>query len=267
MTPQEVIDQQDVDLDQAAKDLKKKSASIVHRAELALLIWLVGELLVENGHIVQSTANLAVVRQIPARFDSLLQEFGFDAELKRSMRHFDQQIGAFRVLLQALGASPAPFSAADASYFQQRKKDAATTLLNQVAPVVEAFEDRARAALGSRMADLHEAVADLMPAISSRLRNTFSTEIMVFSRSVADRGYAILQASQPNPLNYRYAGPGSNDPVIRKFCEERMKESEHGDTWTRPEIDRMSNGQGLPVFTACGGHGCRHTWLAVLHAG
>lgn len=266
MTPQEIIDQQDADLEQESRALKKRTSTIVHKAEIALIIWLFGQLLLKDGYVVQSAANLTVISLIPDKFDEFLREYGVDAALKQAMSHFDQQVGLFQQVVKSLGGEYVPFTGEDALYFQARKKAAAAALINQVAPFAESFEDRARAALGNRVTDLHEAVAEVMGKLPARLSSTFSTEIFVFSRSVADRGYAIIQAQdKTSPMKYHYAGPGSGDPVIRPFCKERMSETEHGVTWVRDEIDRMTNREHTPVFTTCGGSNCRHTWLAVLN--
>lgn len=266
MTPQEIIDRQDEVLEENSAKLKRKAASIIHKAELALIAWLLLQLTVQHDKIVQSAANLALIDRIPAKFQDLLQHYGFDATLKVYMREFDSQAGVFQELARSLGGRPVSFTDADTSYFSQRKKSATLTLLALVGQVAESLRANARLALGAPIDTLHEGLADVLPSLPAKLGTTYATELAVFSRTVDDRGFAIVQAGDPTtPLNYQYSGPGSGDPVIRPFCQDLMKQTEHGTTWTMDEIERMDNGQGLPVKTACGGHGCRHKWIAALH--
>ncbi len=47
-------------------------------------------------------------------------------------------------------------------------------------------------------------------------------------------------------------------PPQRAWCVEHYEKQ-----YTRAEIDEMDNGQGLEVYSSCGGYRCRHEWLAV----
>jgi hypothetical protein len=54
---------------------------------------------------------------------------------------------------------------------------------------------------------------------------------------------------------WKYAGP----PAQRLFCQERLDK-----TYTKEQIERMDNKQGLSVFYFGGGFNCRHKWEAVI---
>lgn len=64
-------------------------------------------------------------------------------------------------------------------------------------------------------------------------------------KTAADAGYEY----------FRYTGPTAN---LRAFCSWHV-----GNTYHISDIDRMDNGQGLPVRTHCGGYHCRHRWAPV----
>jgi hypothetical protein len=69
-----------------------------------------------------------------------------------------------------------------------------------------------------------------------------------------DNAYTFQVARQAGIDRFIYMGQTAE----RQFCRTHL-----GNTYTRTEIERMSNGQGLSVMTSCGGYNCRHMWVAV----
>lgn len=67
-----------------------------------------------------------------------------------------------------------------------------------------------------------------------------------------DNAYQFEIAGRTGIETFRYAGMAAQRP----FCQERL-----GGNYTRSEINRMDNGQGLPVFAYCGGYNCVHQWV------
>ncbi|HXF99758.1 MAG TPA: hypothetical protein VNL69_03190, partial [Bacteroidota bacterium] len=61
-------------------------------------------------------------------------------------------------------------------------------------------------------------------------------------------------AEETGTTTFLYSGPVG--PITRPFCRAHA-----GKVFTLTEIERMDNGQGLPVRTSCGGYNCRHTWV------
>jgi len=53
-----------------------------------------------------------------------------------------------------------------------------------------------------------------------------------------------------------YSGP--DDSLDRPFCDSCV-----GKAFTREQIGRLNNGQGLSVLSSCGGYNCRHEWVWV----
>lgn len=54
---------------------------------------------------------------------------------------------------------------------------------------------------------------------------------------------------------FLYSGP--LNPTTRPFCRAHV-----GKIFTKEQILKMDNGQGLPVMETCGGYNCRHQWVA-----
>ncbi len=71
-----------------------------------------------------------------------------------------------------------------------------------------------------------------------------------------DNATTIQLAKQAGITKYKYHGPAAQ----REFCQALLATGRY---YTLEEINRMDNGQGLPVWSSCGGYNCRHQWLAV----
>ncbi|MCZ7556817.1 MAG: hypothetical protein M5R41_10500 [Bacteroidia bacterium] len=71
-----------------------------------------------------------------------------------------------------------------------------------------------------------------------------------------DNAANVLLARQGGITRYKYHGP----PAEREFCQALLST---GRFYTLAEINAMDNGQGLPVWSSCGGYNCRHQWLPV----
>jgi hypothetical protein len=64
----------------------------------------------------------------------------------------------------------------------------------------------------------------------------------------------LVSAEATGTTTFKYSGPIS--PRTRPFCRAHA-----GKIFTLDEIDRMDNGQGLPVRSSLGGWNCRHIWV------
>ena len=71
-----------------------------------------------------------------------------------------------------------------------------------------------------------------------------------------DNAATIQLARQAGITRYKYHGP----PAEREFCQALLST---GRFYTLAEINAMDNGQGIPVWSSCGGYNCRHQWLPV----
>lgn len=75
-----------------------------------------------------------------------------------------------------------------------------------------------------------------------------------------DRVDTFRQADEAGVDRFQYAGPGAQRP----FCRTMMQLAGEGVTYTRAEIEQISNGLGLSVLYFCGGWHCRHHWQPVI---
>lgn len=82
-----------------------------------------------------------------------------------------------------------------------------------------------------------------------------ATTIATTSLSQAQRAFVVESAknlpTQGEPF-FGYDGPNLN---TRPFCASLV-----GKAFTKKQISRLDNGQGLDVLTSCGGWNCRHSW-------
>lgn len=69
-----------------------------------------------------------------------------------------------------------------------------------------------------------------------------------------DNAHTFQTAREAGLDSFIYLGQTAE----REFCQNHL-----GKTYTRKEIEGMSNGQGLSVMTSGGGYNCRHMWVAV----
>ncbi len=74
------------------------------------------------------------------------------------------------------------------------------------------------------------------------------------------RAALIEQSHRDRVQRFRYVGPRAR---ARAFCSQLLDQAAAGKTWTIEEIERLDNGQGLPVLYFCGGYNCRHRWMPV----
>lgn len=103
-----------------------------------------------------------------------------------------------------------------------------------------------------------EIAAELQYKLNVR-KSSIQTIVETTGRGI-DRVSTIATAEKAGITSFRYDGPKTN---IRPFCEDLMKRSERGESWTLDQIRAMDNGQGLPVHVHCGGYNCRHRWKPV----
>lgn len=83
--------------------------------------------------------------------------------------------------------------------------------------------------------------------------------IVVTGVSAIGRVNSFSQARRANIDKFRYSRNGAERP----FCREMVRLSISGVTYTKEQILRLDNGQGLPVIYYCGGYRCQHKFITV----
>lgn len=86
---------------------------------------------------------------------------------------------------------------------------------------------------------------------------TYRAETLLNTLTIANsRANVVENAKKRGIKQFRYEGP--RGALSRDFCRARV-----GKVYTIDEIEKMDNGQNLPVLYFCGGYNCRHRWVAV----
>ena len=105
----------------------------------------------------------------------------------------------------------------------------------------------------------------LAASVASALQGAPGAEsqLVNFSKTYAntalhgfDQAVTAQKAEEAEIDQFVYLGP--SDALTRDFCSQYV-----GEVLSRKEIEQLSNGQGLDVFTFGGGYNCRHKWAPV----
>lgn len=261
MTTQQVIAAQHEQIDEALDELQQATEKSSRKAEGALLAWLLAALVIKNGVIQRSPANVRTARSIPKRFNALMSRSGFDAAVGKFLLTMTDQTDVFsEILAQSLHMKMPEFTAQQVAYLQELKEQAVLGLLNEAEDVGRRLMAGVLNFMGQPTGDLSESLGDLGAALPARVRTVAETAVTTYFRTIADLGYEIVRKQHPDlKLRFTYAGP--RDERNRPFCARLKAQVAEGQTWTREEINNMDNGQIGNVFITCGGYGCRHQWL------
>jgi hypothetical protein len=97
-----------------------------------------------------------------------------------------------------------------------------------------------------------------MTSLSQRLKQSQGRQLTQFRTQLASTGRAVTaSAAQRYELDlYLYTGP--RDGITRDFCRPLINK-----VVDEKQMNRLNNGQGLPVATYGGGYNCRHSWSPI----
>jgi hypothetical protein len=218
---------------------------------------------VEDGRILSTAQNARFMRRLDAVFMGELDRAGFGYLVDELVAQFPGQLPFFREILETLSAAmdtplpPVVFSASDISAFTAQAQSAADGIHAAMESVSMRLKNRVLMAVGGlKFQDLVTTLAELAQRSLPEIVGLAETATATYYRVIADRGYRIIEKNTPGRLKYRYEGPF--DVLTRPFCKKLLKTRR---TYTRPQIDKMDNGQIPNVFISCGGWRCRHQWV------
>lgn len=239
----------------------------VSRAQARTVAQVVSKLAIVDGQIVQSAANLRVLRTLDALFSANLEIAGYQRIISGFVNSFAGQVPYFQEILSALSEDlkekfAVKFTGQDLKYFAAVQVSDLQSLQTEIEAGGMMAKRAALFSIGGLPVDtLSDRLAKAFGLALSRAQSLASTALPTFYRTIASRGFEKIQAElhPGNVLKYSYYGP--LDKLNRPFCRRMMEESDGGKRWTKEEIEGMSNGSGLPVLTTCGGWNCRHQWL------
>lgn len=250
--------EQNARIDAVVQRFEKALAARVSRAAVRTMAVLDRSLTRdETGAIVRSADNLKQLRSAGEIFRNSLAELGADELFTATVNKFREQFGFFDRTLQALNLPAIHWQPADRRAFGEQL----SASLDQLRSTVDAAAEEAKrkalfAAGGLRRGELAEELARAFHKTAPAAAQLADTAMTVFYRQVSARGFEEVQNNTREALQYRFYGP--DDKITRPFCR-RLLES--GRTYTRREIDAMSNGQLPHVFVTGGGYQCRHQWV------
>lgn len=103
---------------------------------------------------------------------------------------------------------------------------------------------------------------DMLLAITLKTNTAYNHADAIVRTGIAAVGRVgtFIQAERAGINKFRY----SRNPAEREFCRKMVALSAQGKTYTRGEINRLDNGQGLPVWSHGGGFRCVHRFIAVV---
>lgn len=236
---------------------------MVLKAQGRLLVTLTDQLATEDGEILMTPANQQAIRRIDKLFAEYMRDEGYPELVDAYVKQFDGNLPMFQEVMGTLREAmktPVPevrFTAKDLRVFDAFKLSTALTIDS----VIEGVGDQAvRQALfsinGLSFRQLTQTLATQLGRTTAEASTIAATGMATHYRTVAARGYEIVEEESAEPLRYVYDGP--LDKLTRPFCRRMLTGKK---AYTRKQIDGMNNGTRLSnVFLNCGGWNCRHQW-------
>ena len=153
---------------------------------------------------------------------------------------------------------PIDFAQKDLDVFASFQMGTVATLEGVMETAASQARDRALLSVGGLpFLQLAETLAERFAMSIPRAVTLASTSMATFYRVATDRAFQVIEKDLPQMVQrYRYYGP--DDLVTRPFCR-RLVESDR--SYTRAQIDEMSNGMLPNVWITGGGWNCRHQWI------
>lgn len=249
-----------------------RAGAVLARAQARVTTDLRTKLSLSPEDLVLPTAgNMRVIRALPTIFRQAMLAEGYRPLVATFVNEFDGQLQIFDKILQEISRGfkvQVEFTQRDFDFFRGFKVSTGASLLEVVDQTAQVARTQAMFSMNaSPFQKMAVQLADRLHTTLPRAETLAATGISTFYRTVADRGYQIVEKEledNDEELEFTYVGPPAGDRLIRPFCKKLMAAAASGQTWTRGQIDKMNNGQLPNVFTTCGGYNCRHQWVVAL---
>jgi hypothetical protein len=200
-------------------------------------------------------------------FHRAMNRAGYQQAVQRYVAKFGGQFEFFTDALDRLGKEigrdlQVTFGKRDRALFVQQQVSAVRLIDAVVDTAAASAERQAMLSVGGmRLGQLIDALVVKLDTTVPQAMTLADTALSTFYRTIADRGYQIIEKDLPDTVEVRYSYGGPDDVLVRPFCRRMLTLTAQGKTWTRAEINAMNNGTGLPVWFLCGGWNCRHQLL------
>lgn len=264
---QRIYDDHAEEIDALVAQFTRVLDSMLSDAAKAVAAELSKELVIEDGMVALNTRNQRLLNSLQDRLTKALDAAGYQDLLDNYTDGFNGQFVWFDKVLQTINEDlvyPLPavtFTKGQLAQFDASKMGARDLI--EGATIRAAARVRQQAVLGvggMNSRELTRAISETYGTSLAESQNLAETSISTFYRTVTDQGFKIIEEDLPGfEIRYNYEGP--LDKLTRPFCTKLERQSRAGKTWTRAEINRMSNGQIPNVFTTAGGYRCRHQWV------
>lgn len=208
-----------------------------------------------------------VLRKLKDDPDAVIENIGVLATLEQAMRDaglgerlnglsgvYDEQLAQIRDEYARLGVENV-FGAVDTKVVEAMVVSDFSVVGKQVERHVGSLRSeliRSIVTGGKPFADI---IAEKTDEFSGRLQSNLNTEINT-AVSGFHRTVTITKADELGIDKFIYLGP--QDQITREFCKPKI-----GKAFTRDEIQRLNNRQGLDPFVYAGGYNCRHQWRPI----
>lgn len=253
---------QNLAIDSTVAWFERSLRDLVTQAQLRTMAELTRRLKIVDGRIAPTAANQQVLREIETVFRAALKRAGYDELVEELVGSFGNQFTFFEDTMKLLGEKPVTFGVAEQKFFAAQQESVADTLQGIVRNAAEAARQRALLTIGGLGLDeLTEILARQTGKTIAQSAAIADTAQSTFYRTIAEKGFARIEKTQPKsrPLSYRLYGP--DDRLNRPFCRKILDAQTKGKSYTREEIDAMDNGQLPNVMLTGGGYRCRHGWI------
>lgn len=136
--------------------------------------------------------------------------------------------------------------------------------LIKVATAQAVFDDVIIPSVASGVRDSLTAMSLQVPAkqaisgLAQKMTQSTGTQLTVINTKLSMYGRSVSASlADAAGLNY-YLYTGPRDGLTRPFCKPLINK-----VVSESQMNKLNNGQGLPVKTAGGGYNCRHSWTPV----
>jgi tetrahydromethanopterin S-methyltransferase subunit G len=240
---------------------------IVRQAQRDVVSQLADRLSIVDGKIAKTQTNTRVLQSVDALFHRAMIRAGYQQAVQKYVAKFGGQFEFFQDTLDRIGKQigrdlTMDFGKRDRALFVQQQVSAVKLIDAVVDTAAASAERQAMLSVGGmRLGQLIDALVVKLDTTVPQAMTIADTSLSAFYRTIADRGYQIIEKDLPDTVEVRYSYGGPDDVLVRPFCRNLLTLTRAGKTWTRAEIGAMSNGQLPSVWLTGGGWNCRHQWL------
>lgn len=218
---------------------------------------------ITDGRIDRTAKNSRFMRRVDSILLEEMERGGFGLLVDDLVAQFPGQLPFFNEIVARLSdAMQKPlvvqFGKPDLAVFQAQGELASDGLAAVLESAAARTKQKALLSVGGLpFRDLVTQMSDSFGRAMPEAVGLAETATSSYYRTIADRGFRLIEKDTGIKLKYKYEGP--KDKLTRPFCKKIV-----GKTFTRPQIDRMDNGQIGNVFISAGGWRCRHQWMVAL---